>query len=737
MTPKPVLVPLFFVASSLAGALTPTITTLSSSANPSVNGHAVTITATVSPASAAGEVTFYNGQTVLGSHLVAGGLATLTTSLLPAGVQPLRAYYSGSPSYASSTSAVFKQSVAPVAANSFQPIATYSLAPLTFSMVIGDFNEDGKPDIAVSSSVNGLAILLGNGDGSFQTPVYYSAIGFGLAIGDFNQDGHTDLASGSGISLGNGDGTFGPLEPFGNFGYSPAAGLAVGDFNGDGYPDVAVVFDVGGLVIFLNENGAFPGGIISPISGTAESVIVADFNGDGRADLVIGSITSQNNLGIYLGNGDGTFQPPLTLPNAGSSYFNSVVKADLNGDGKTDLVTLADGVSVYLGNGDGTFQPPEAFGAALFPTAVSVADIDGDGTLDLVVAGLQFALPSFATVFFGNGDGTFRVGPAYSSPNELEDSATADFNGDGRTDISFAETPFNGTNLSYLNILIAAQAEQKTETTISSSPNPSTFSQNVTLSSTFLAGVGTGTITFADGDNPLSVQPATGGTATFTTNALSAGSHALVAVYGGDATNAGSTSPANQQIVNPSASTIVLLTSVNPSPYDGYLQFTANVTPNLATGTVTFFDGSKPIGKSNVGSGPVYATAVLSNPILDVGTHSITAVYSGDPNCEPSSSAPLREVIYPQSTRTDVLSSPNPSTLGQTVVISAHIEPKAATGTITFRLGPTIIGTAPLVNGYAQLSISTLAHGLHTLGAIYPGDPNHFASGSKIIQTVN
>src|ERR1022692_1183963 len=307
----------------------PSSITISSSTNPSIFGQAVTLTATVSP-SPTGIVTFYDGTTVLGTKTLASGKATLTTSLLPSGARFLKAYYGGNDTYAASTSAALAETVSTLPASGFQPGEDYRVGAYPRSITIGDFNGDGKIDMAVANSnasdiIGSVSVLLGNGDGTFQPAVNY----------------------GTGR---------GPIS------------VVVGDFNGDGRADLAVANGYSDYVSILlgNGDGTFQSAVNYPAGNAESSVVVGDFNGDGMADLVVGAGFSLN---VLLGNGDGTFQPAVSYYAISSP--TSVAVGDFNGDGKADLavananpITIIGSVSVLLGNGDGTFQPAVIYGTA-------------------------------------------------------------------------------------------------------------------------------------------------------------------------------------------------------------------------------------------------------------------------------------------------------------------------------------------------------------------------------------
>lgn len=227
---------------------------------------------------------------------------------------------------------------------------------------------------------------------------------------------------------------------------SEPTSLAVGDFNGDGIPDFAVVNAVspGGVTIFLgNGDGAFTAGTPLTTSGIQSAIVAADLNGDGKLDIVVGN-QNPNSLSIFLGNGDGTFASSAFNPQM-SATPGSIAAGDLNGDGIPDLAIVGQSgstVNVLLGNGDGTFtaaaSSSETGGSS---RSVQIGDFNGDGVPDLVVANQS---NSSLTVLLGNGDGTFA--PAASSPatgsNPLS-VAIGDFNGDGIQDLAVANGSSN------------------------------------------------------------------------------------------------------------------------------------------------------------------------------------------------------------------------------------------------------------------------------------------------------
>jgi len=325
--------------------------------------------------------------------------------------------------------------------------AAHGQLPLT--TVSADFNGDGNLDLAVTLGFTDLfqakgnvGILLGNGDGTFQTPVNYRVPEnpAGLVAGDFNGDGKVDLAVGSGLGtgkaavsvlIGNGDGTFQPrvIYPTGKLPIGITPVLAI-DANRDGKLDL--VFPVNGfLATYLgNGDGTFAAPLFSssPDSFGAESVTVGDFNDDGVLDVAFPAV-------VQFGNGDGTFGAATSL--SGGGIVSAFVAGDFNGDGKLDIAGAGAGSdTVYLGNGDGTFQSgitttDDGGGVS----AISTAALNGDSVLDIVVSHYG---TSTVTYSLGNGDGTFGPYTALVLGGP-EQSAVADFNKDGKLDFALAD----------------------------------------------------------------------------------------------------------------------------------------------------------------------------------------------------------------------------------------------------------------------------------------------------------
>jgi len=320
-------------------------------------------------------------------------------------------------------------------------------------LAAGDFNGDGKLDLVTANfSANTISVLLGNGDGTFQSHVDY-ATGSGpwrVATGDFNGDGNLDLAVTNfndgtvSIFLGNGDGTFRSQVTY------PAGpgpwGVVVADFNGDGNLDLAIANYWGNAISILlgNGDGTFQAAVGYAAGAAPQDVLIGDFNGDGKLDVAVADFNG-NAVSVLLGNGDGTFQSAMGF--ATGTKPNTLAAGDFNGDGYLDLAVSNSSdhtVSVLLGNGNGTFQTHVDYAVPLTPVKVIAGDFDGDGKLDLVLGGVDTTASGAPTspvvILHGNGDGTFQNAVAYTTGVFMGSFLTADFNGDGKTDLAIADS---------------------------------------------------------------------------------------------------------------------------------------------------------------------------------------------------------------------------------------------------------------------------------------------------------
>jgi hypothetical protein len=369
---------------------------------------------------------------------------------------------------------------------SFAPAVEYDTGgQAALSVAIADVNGDGKLDLVVANNCasvghcnkpGSVGVLLGNGDGTFAPAVAYLSGGLfakSVAVADVNGDGKpdivvanaclsdTDCEGAVGVLAGNGDGTFQPVITYVTGGYE-AYSVAVADLNRDGNPDLVVAN-------LCADGSCKSNGVVSVLSGKghgefgpaktydsggldARSVAVADLNGDGKLDIAVAnncqgsdcSNIAPGSVGVLFGDGDGTFKPVIAHGTSGYST-QAVTVADVNGDGIPDLVVanscestqcLNGTVAVLFGSGDGTFQSAIPFGSGgTIASAVAVADLTGNGTADLIVANASSLIGDVGVVQ-GNPDGTFQTAINFHTAGYYSEAlAVADLNGDGMPDV--------------------------------------------------------------------------------------------------------------------------------------------------------------------------------------------------------------------------------------------------------------------------------------------------------------
>ncbi len=322
----------------------------------------------------------------------------------------------------------------------------------------GLLDGDSHPDLVVANSgTTNISVLLGNGDGSFQTHVLYEVEQNprAVAIGYLDDDGHADIAVANSrmdtinmcywvsVLLGEGDGTFGPRESYAA-GKRPAS-VAIVDLGGDSHLDL-VVADCGTTqvsVLLGNGDGTFEDTVEYEADQNAYSVAAGLLNGDSHVDLAVANVGTSN-VSVLLGNGDGTFEP--SVEHEVGMRPSSVAIGDLDGDGSSDLAVvnamidtanMSYWVHVLLGEGDGSFQDPIDYEVGWAPYSVAIGQLDGGGDEDLVVVN---CLTSDISVLLGNGDGTFEPSVEYAADLNPYCVAIDDLNGDGDADLVVANS---------------------------------------------------------------------------------------------------------------------------------------------------------------------------------------------------------------------------------------------------------------------------------------------------------
>ena len=321
------------------------------------------------------------------------------------------------------------------------------VVPGTTGVAVADTNGDGVPDLIIQ----GLAVFLGNGNGTFrQGPTSATAmvVVYPPVMADVSGDGKVDAVFtgqavpegpyGIGVSFGNGDGTFGRavFYPAGPGTDTNMSSVVVGDFNNDGIPDIATIGTSGVWLFTGKGGGTLNPGVLVPYTGSGSeaslTLAAANFNGDGNLDLVVPTTTG---FAVLLGNGNGTFdQESFTFPLPAPTDVASIAIGDLNLDGKQDIAlvpsygfTRLNVVYVYLGNGAGGFSGPTSV-AMPGGWPINIGDVNGDHIPDLV--------SSAGYIAYGKGNGTFKPPVVeWIAFSGSYDVVLADLRNNGLTDI--------------------------------------------------------------------------------------------------------------------------------------------------------------------------------------------------------------------------------------------------------------------------------------------------------------
>jgi hypothetical protein len=526
----------------------------------------------------------------------------------------------------------------------------FALGATPSFLAAGDFNNDGNPDLVTSNTGDDVTVLLGDGTGGF-TPAGGSPFTVGtnpqsVAVADFNGDGNLDLATANfgdntvTILLGDGSGGFTPAagSPF-TVGTNPQS-VAVADFNGDRNPDIVTANNNSNdlTVLLGNGTGGFEPAPGSPIAAGLfpQSVAVGDFNGDGKPDLV--EANSGNNIvRLLLSNGAGGFTGGGAVQTG--SLPHSVAVADFNGDGKLDVVAANYGsntVTVLLGNGSGGLiaAAGSPFAVGVNPESVLAADINGDGRPDIVTANSG---GNTITVLLGNGSGGFAAaaGSPFAAGTNPVSVVAADFIPAGGMDIAAADIG-GGT----ITVLLGAQVSSSSglSTTASSTV---TYGTSVPLKLVVTGSFGTpaGTGTFLDGGVAIGTAIQTSSPFLFTATTLAVGSHTLTASYGGNSAYTSSTSNAISITVTQASQTITFSALSNHA--QGGPPFTIDAT--ASSGLAVGFTSTTPSVCTVSG-----ATVTLGSP----GTCTIQASQVGNGNYAPAPSVSQHFTVTPATSQT-------------------------------------------------------------------------------------
>ena len=732
----------------------PSTTTLSISPSLGQYGDPITLTGTVSPAVASGRVTFYDvlpsGATVfIGDATLSGGTASFVASTLSAGTHSVEAAYSGDGTYSTSISlpstvtVAKKQGLGGGAALTItvqNASRQFGTANPQFAFIVsgtllpGDTFDSAVTGVAVyattdtasspvgtTSPINVTGLVSQNYEIAPPVPGTLSIVAASstTTLVATQTTGFTAAQYGDTISL---TATVAPATATGTVvfleGQNVLGTAQVG--SGTGVATLALTTLNAGrhtiTAMYLGDTN------IGASTSTPVTIVVSQKTGPSGEPYLI--VTPNNTSRIY-----GQANPAFTYTVSG---------ALLNGD---TPATAVEGVPIYstpasLGSPAGTYPVTIAGGLSSLNYLIEFQD----GIFTVTSTSLTVALASSLNPSpYGNlvtftatlppdatGTVTFLDGTTALGTRSIS-GGVATLATISLTAGTHSITAQYGGDTNYNSAVSTAVSQVVTVATstvaLASSPNPSTFGSNVTFTATLPTNA-TGTVTFLDSATTLGTGTISSGVATFTTSLLAGGTHSIIAQYGGDTNYSGSVSTAVSQVVNPTTSTVTLISAPNPSTFGAIVTFTATVTTG-ATGTVTFHEGGTTLGTGPISNG----TVTFTTSSLAGGTHSITAQYGGDTNYSGSVSTAVSQVVNPTTSTVTLISSPNPSTFGAGVTLTATVT-SGATGTVTFHEGATTLGTGTISSGVATLTISSLAGGTHSITAQYGGDANYNSSAS-------
>jgi hypothetical protein len=608
----------------------------------------------------------------------------------------------------------------------------YNVEVAPVSIAVGDFNGDGKPDLAVGNSLAGftnpqseVSVLLNNGSGSFGGAVNFAVgttgtIPISLAAADFNNDGRLDLAVAVNnsnallIAQGNGDGTFTGLG-FQAVGNNPVW-LAAGDLNGDGKMDLAAANNSDNTVSILLGNGdlTFTAANVYSVGNKPTNLVLADLNSDARLDLAVVN-NSDNALQVLLGEGNGSFRSGSYSVGTSSPGFTS---GDFNGDGVPDLaVKNSDAtVTVFLADGKGGFRALAPFNSCLLGP-MTAGDFDGDGKRDLAIAcNNSLSTPGFISFYLGNGDGTFSIGPVFPA-DFVFGIAAADLNGDGVSEAIWAQANTTVNSVVFTNLNGFSGTAQIGGAAMGVMSGD--FNGDGKMDLLVLSNVAGDTPLLGDGQGNFQALPP-----------VALGTSLTVADFNGDRLSdfAYSDNMVEIELSNGDGSFRQAYTIPCCALASNAGDFNGDAIPDIVGLPLPGFAGA------DVYLGQLDGSFAASGTSLPYDPNSFTAIGDFDNNGSPDLAIldPVAGQLFIllnthsfQPSSTSLAESPATAVAGQPITLTATVGSKQGTptGTVVFKQGDVVQTTTPLTSGQALASLNAPSvAGQVSYTALYTGD---------------
>jgi hypothetical protein len=780
-----------------------TVATVSSPVSPVSFGQSVTFNATVTSTSTAptGSVTFMNGATAIGTATLNPGIglsstAALSTSTLPVGSNPITVVYAGTASFGASTSAAFSEVINPAVvtvavASSLSPSGYGQSVTLTatvssnFTAPTGSVTfwngatQIGSGTLTAGSGPNSTATLnittLPVGTDTI-TAAYVATVNFGPA----NSPAISQVVTGSSTTASIAS----SLNPSS---YGQPVTLTATVSSGSAAPAGSVTFMKGATAI--GSANLTPGSGLSSTATLSTTTLTAgtdsitavyagtaNFGGATSAALsqvvnsdstsaTIASSLSPSSAGesvtftATVSSGYAAPTGSVTFMN-GSTTIGSGTLAPGSGLSSTAVLTIASlpvgtqsitavyaATTNFGGSTSAAFSQVVNTATSTTATVLSSSNPAGVGqpvTLTATLVGL-FAPPTGSVTFMDGattiGSGTLAATGSLTSTATLT-TAALPLGTDPITAVYAGTVNFGAATSAVLSQVVTTDG---TTATVTSSLNPATVGQSVTLTATISSGSAapTGSVTFMDGattigSGTLAASGSLSSIATLTTSSLPLGTDAITVVYAGTQTFGAATSAALSEVVGSAAGTTATVSaSPSPSSLGQQVTLTATLTGSAApTGSVVFTDGGTTIGSATLAaSGSLSSIATLITSALPLGNDSITATYVPTGGFT-ATSASTTQVVDALSAATTLTASPNPANAGQTITLTATVSGSSTTpsGSVSFYSGSILLGSVAL-NGSASATYTTasLAAGTDTLTAVYSGNSIYAGSTSAAV----